>query len=250
MVEPLSPSLKETPTPPLPPNPKQLSFPVLYATDPGPLDFAQWNKMAGCGHEHHEHKHDEAASERGQQFHLYQKIDFNKLQCLNEADEGSARNAFKPWEERMDATKYVESDVDEELLFNIAFVGQVKLKAVVLIGGEGEQHPSEMRLFKNRPFMTFDDAKSEPDQKFELHEDLDGSVEYPTKVARFSGVEHLSIYIPKNFGAETTRVCFIGLKGDFQGAHRHEVTICTYEARANPADHKSNAFDHVNHAVH
>lgn len=205
--------------------------------------------MAGCGHEHHEHKHDESTAERGTQFHLYQKIDFNKLQCLNEAEEGSGKNVFKPWDERLDTTRFVESDVDEELLFNITFVGHVKLKGIVVIGGEHGKHPAEMRLFKNRPYMTFDDANAKADQTFELHEDNDGSLEYSTKVARFSSVGHLSIYFPKNFGAETSKVYFIGLKGDFQETRRHEVTICTYEARANPADHKSNTFDHVSHQV-
>jgi hypothetical protein len=36
---------------------------------------------------------------------LYQKIDTEKLQCLNEAVEGSGRTIFKPWEERFDRNK-------------------------------------------------------------------------------------------------------------------------------------------------
>lgn len=42
--------------------------------------------------------------------------------------------------------QFVESDVDEELLFYVPFTGSVKLKGVVLIGGEDEQHPRELRL--------------------------------------------------------------------------------------------------------
>lgn len=210
--------------------------------------------MAGCGghhhHDHHDHDHvHDDPSERGSQYSLYQKIDMLRLQCLNEAEEESGKNVFKSWDERLDLTKFVESDVDEELLFNIPFTGQIKLKAFVIIGGTDGEHPSEVRLFKNRPFMTFDDAKAEPDQTFELHEDHDGTLEYSTKIARFSSVNHLSMYFPKNFGAETSKIYFIGLKGDFQEAHRHEVTVCTYEARANPADHKTNAMDSVNHMI-
>ena len=33
-------------------------------------------------------------------------------------------------------------------------------------------------------------------------------------------------------------------------AHRHEVTICTYEASANIADHKTNLMDNVGHEIH
>lgn len=86
------------------------------------------------------------------------------------------------------------------------------------------------------------------------------------RIARFSNVYHLSMHFPKNFGAETTKIFYIGLKGEWTEvsesreqpecgkgwnpafldlkhsistqAHRHEVTICNYEASANPADHK------------
>lgn len=32
-------------------------------------------------------------------------------------------------------------------------------------------------------------------------------------------------------------------------AHRHGVTICTYEARPNITDHKADTFNHVNYEV-
>ena len=97
--------------------------------------------------------------------------------------------------------------------------------------------------------MIFDDANAQPDQTFELNEDHDGSLEYRPKLARFLNVEHHSIYFPHNFGAETSKVYFIGLKGDFQEAHRHGVTICTYEAKPNISDHKTDTFDSVHHPV-
>ncbi|XP_028416900.1 PITH domain-containing protein 1-like [Dendronephthya gigantea] len=206
--------------------------------------------MAGCGHGRCEHDHTHGiGEEKGFEYSLYKKIDFTHLEVLNEAEEGSGKSVFKPWEERLDSNKFVESDVDQELLFNIPFTGNVKLKGVILVGGEGDFHPRVMKLFKNKPHMTFDETEIEPDQVFELVEDLNGTVEYNTKVPRFSSVQCLSIYFPSNFGAETTKVTYIGLRGEFQEARRHEVTICNYEARANPADHKTNFLDTVNHAV-
>ncbi|XP_069659197.1 PITH domain-containing protein 1 isoform X2 [Haliaeetus albicilla] len=118
------------------------------------------------------------------------------------------------------------------------FTGNVKLKGVIVMGEDDGTHPAEMRLFKNIPHMSFDDTAREPDQTFSLNRDLTGELEYPTKIARFSSVSHLSIHFPKNFGAETTKIFYIGLKGEWTEAHRHEVTICNYEASANPADHK------------
>lgn len=35
------------------------------------------------------------------------------------------------------------------------------------------------------------------------------------RIARFSNVQHLSIHISKNFGSESTRVYYIGLRGEF-----------------------------------
>ncbi|ESO88283.1 hypothetical protein LOTGIDRAFT_204391 [Lottia gigantea] len=208
--------------------------------------------MSGHGHSHScekEHDHGLPPEEMAAAYSLYTKIDTFNVECLNEAVDGSGKTVFKPWDQRLSKEKYVESDADEELLFNIPFTGNVKLKGVILIAGPGENHPNRMKLFKNRPKMTFDDSSAEADQEFELHPDPEGVLEYSTKVARFNSVEHLSIHFPSNYGAETTCVYYIGLKGDFTEARRHEVTICTYEARANPSDHKTNALDSVNSLI-
>ncbi|XP_047648432.1 PITH domain-containing protein 1 isoform X1 [Phacochoerus africanus] len=116
--------------------------------------------------------------------------------------------------------------------------GNVKLKGIIIMGEDDDSHPSEMRLYKNIPQMSFDDTDREPDQTFSLNRDLTGELEYATKISRFSNVYHLSIHISKNFGADTTKVFYIGLRGEWTELRRHEVTICNYEASANPADHR------------
>lgn len=212
--------------------------------------------MSGHGHSHggcggHDHDHDHVTdADRAAAYSLYLKIDTEKVQCLNEADDGSGKLVFKPWDQRMDKEKFVESDCDEELLFNIPFTGSVKLKGIIIIGGEEDTHPNKMRVFKNRPNMTFDDAASKPEQEFELAIDRNGEIEYTTKAARFNQCECISLHFPSNFGGETSKVYYIGLKGDFTQAHRHEVTICTYESSPNVADHKTNLFDSVNQQIH
>ncbi|XP_064604629.1 PITH domain-containing protein 1-like [Liolophura sinensis] len=210
--------------------------------------------MAGHGHSHgcgEDHDHDVHTTEeqRGALFSLYLKIDTDKVQCLNETIDGSGKTVFKPWDKRKDKENFVESDADQELLLKIPFTGNVKLKGLILIGGEADTHPSKVRLFKNRPNMNFDDTGCEAEQEFMLNPDPEGEVEYTTKIARFSGVHHLSLHFPSNFGADSTKIYYIGLRGDYTEARRQEVTICTYEARANPADHKTNLLDSVNHAI-
>ena len=58
--------------------------------------------------------------------------------------ENSGRLVFKPWERRLDKTEFVESDADEELLINIPFSGDVKLKGLIVIGGEDDTHPDKV----------------------------------------------------------------------------------------------------------
>lgn len=187
--------------------------------------------------------------EMGVQYSLFQKIDFANLECLNEAEEESAKNVFKPYENRLNFETFVESDCDQELLFNIPFTGNIKLKGIRIIGANDDSHPKKVRLFKNRPKMTFDDVTAKADQEFELEKDLTGSIEYNTQVVKFNSVHHLSLHFPTNFGEETTRIYYIGLRGEFSEAHHHGVTICTYESAPNATDHKNNVFNSVNHQI-
>lgn len=152
----------------------------------------------------------------------------------------------------MDFERYVESDCDAELLFNIPFTGNVKLKGIRIIGPNDDQHPRKVRIFKNRPKMTFDDVKSKADQEFQLEKDLTGSIEYNTKVVLFNSVYHLSLHFPTNFGDSetTTRIYYIGLRGEFSEAHHHGVTICTYESAPNVADHKNDLLEKSGHHIH
>ncbi|KAM8976647.1 PITH domain-containing protein 1 [Pelodytes ibericus] len=206
----------------------------------------------------HGHSHDGGCScgaegadapERGLEYALFRRIDLDKLECLNEKSEGSGKSVFRAWEDRGDRSLFVESDDDEELLFNIPFTGSVKLKGIILIGEDSDSHPAEMRLFKNIPHMSFDDVGREADQVFSLNIDVAGELEYATKIARFSNVSHLTIHISKNFGAENTKIYYIGLRGEWTEARRHEVTICNYESAANPADHKVSQITPQTHFI-
>lgn len=77
--------------------------------------------------------------------------------------------------------KSVKSDSDCELLFNIPFTGSLKLKSIVVIGPNDETHPAKMKLYKNKPGMTFDDVGAECDQEIDLIQDPNGIIVYPLK---------------------------------------------------------------------
>lgn len=197
----------------------------------------------GCGHGDDQSGLD--GTERGLEYSLYRKVDLDRVECLNESREGDGRTALRAWEDRLRPQTFVESDVDEELLFNIPFTGLVKLKGLIVMGSDDDSHPATMRLYKNRPNMTFDDVGVEPDQTFEMTVDTNGTIEYATKVVKFSSIHHLSIHFSRNFGHEKTRVSYIGLRGEFTEDQRHGVTICAYESAPNPADHVRTMVDTV-----
>lgn len=46
------------------------------------------------------HNHDDTP-EMGIEYSLYEKIDKQQLECLNEAEENSGKTVFKPWSERL-----------------------------------------------------------------------------------------------------------------------------------------------------
>lgn len=56
-------------------------------------------------HHHHggccDHNHGDSESSKGDEYSLYLKIDKNFVQCLNESVEGSAKDVFRPWDERL-----------------------------------------------------------------------------------------------------------------------------------------------------
>lgn len=207
----------------------------------------------GHGHDHSGHGscegHDHGPADLGVAYSLYTRIDTEHVECLNEAVEGSGKTVFKPWEERLSLDKFVESDADEELLFNVPFTDNIKLKGVIVVGGDGGYHPSKMRLFKNREHMTFDDVGLAADQEFDLHPDPSGTLEYTTKVVTFSSVTHLTLHFPTNFGEDSTKISYIGFRGEYTKAHRHGVTICNYESTPQLSDHKDKVTDTVGRPV-
>ncbi|KAI1300106.1 hypothetical protein EDD11_006304 [Mortierella claussenii] len=207
----------------------------------------------GHGHGHHDHDHDHDESPDSGLVHesLYQRIDHDNVTCLNEAEPNSGRSVLKPWHEKLDDTKFVESDADEQLIIRIPFTGLVKLKSISLRSEPGETAPRKMKAFINHDDLDFDNAESTvPTQEWDLVEDSHGQIaEYSTRVAKFSSIRSLTLFFSENFGGDTTKIIFIGLKGEFSELKRDPI-ITVYELQANPADHKvPGTKDTLNHEI-
>ncbi|KAF9162802.1 hypothetical protein DFQ26_003232 [Actinomortierella ambigua] len=191
------------------------------------------------GHDGHDHSHDRSPDEDLVHGSLLGKIDRDLVVCLNESAPGQGKAILKPWADKMDDTKVLESDADEQLILFIPFTASVRIKSISIRYEPGETAPSKVKAFTNREDVDFDTAESmEPTQEFDLVDDTRGQViEYVTKVSRFSSLRNLTLFFPSNHGGDTTRISFIGLKGDYS-EFKQDPIITVYELQANPADHK------------
>ncbi|KAL5227755.1 hypothetical protein ABZP36_016020 [Zizania latifolia] len=188
-----------------------------------------------CLHDHSCEDHNCAAD-----WSLFNHIDVPKVVALNESVAGSAKSVFKPWEQRLDTSGgFLESNEgDPELLVFIPFTSDVKVKSISVVGGPDGTSPSRMRAFINREGIDFSDAQNmQPVQEWELAENLRGVLEYQTRYSRFQGVANLTLHFPDNFGGDTTKIYYIGLRGEATQNKRDVAATIVYEIMPNPSDH-------------
>ncbi|KAJ3308988.1 hypothetical protein HDU76_003754 [Blyttiomyces sp. JEL0837] len=104
-----------------------------------------------------------------------------------------------------------------------------------------------MKAYINREDIDFDSVESiqPPDQEWDLIEAPPSSSkntrqtpEYPTRISKFSNVRNLTLYFPSNGGGDTTKIFYVGLKGEWTEVKKDPI-ITLYELAANPADHKT-----------
>ena len=73
------------------------------------------------------------------------------------------RRVFKPYEERQDRTKFMDSEEDDpQVIIHIPFTCPVKIRAIVVMGGPEGAAPLRLRAFINREALDFSDAEDAP----------------------------------------------------------------------------------------
>ena len=179
------------------------------------------------------------------------------VQAFNEAEEESCKFIIRPREDMLEEGKGVlQSDDDHELVIKIPFTTKVKIKALIIIGGENGTAPKKLKLYNDLANVDFSILEeNEPTQVLDVAEDnflLADSpspcIEYPLKLSKFQNVGTLTVGIDENYGAENTEVRYIGLKGENLN-QQSKAVVTVYESRANLADHKSPMEDHVSKEI-
>ena len=79
------------------------------------------------------------------------------MECLNESEEGGGKRVFRPWQNRLDKgpSNCVISDCDEELLFNIPFTGNIKLKVSLMATKKNNSATSlQVKIYRLRLILA------------------------------------------------------------------------------------------------
>ncbi|KAA1472107.1 DUF1000-domain-containing protein [Dentipellis sp. KUC8613] len=123
------------------------------------------------------------------------------------------------------------------MIIHVPFSQNVRLKSLLLKLGRGEVTPRHLRVYANYPnIVDFSDAENtKPSLNISLQEGETGVVEYPLRVALFANVTSLSLYFDDAVGGESSRVYYIGFKGDTR-QYRKEGTNKLEIPAANAAD--------------
>lgn len=69
---------------------------------------------------------------------------------MNGTPDSVGSNVLKPWDARMDETRFIESDADDQLIITIPFTGNVKLREILIKAGPAGHTPEEVKVWCNK----------------------------------------------------------------------------------------------------
>ncbi|KAH9973887.1 galactose-binding domain-like protein [Lactifluus volemus] len=147
---------------------------------------------------------------------LFSIIDRANVHGLNLTVPEDAKETIKPWDERESTDKFADSNVDDQLIIHVPFAQNVRMKSVLLKLGRGGSTPRRLRLYANHAniidFSEVDDVQ--PALNISLLEGEIGVTEYPLRMTAFSSINSLSLFFSDSVGEESTRIYYIGFKGE------------------------------------
>jgi len=149
-------------------------------------------------------------------FNLFGVIDRNNVHGLNLTVPEDAKEIIKPWDEREDNSKYLDSSVDDQLIIHVPFMQNVRIRSVLLKLGRGSTTPRHLRIYANHStIVDFAEAESANSHlNISLLEGETGVIEYPLRVAAFTSVHALSLFFSDAVGGDQSRIYYLGFRGD------------------------------------
>lgn len=140
----------------------------------------------------------------------------------------------------MDFSKgVVQSGYGKDVVVFVPFTGEVRVKAVIVIGGDEGTAPSKMKIYKNETNVDINIIEEKkPIQVIDMNENVSGELEYLLNVTKFNNTDNIVLGFDENFGAARTEIKFIGFKGEHL-RDKPKITETVYEVQANLKDHKT-----------
>ena len=174
---------------------------------------------------------------------LFNQINLEDSECFNESEDNPLKYCIKPYNERHNS-KFLESDIDPELLIKIIFNNFVDINGIKILS-TNEFCPREVKFFKNNESLTFDDVGGmKPIHTITPNNNILTDVIYPLPPSKFSGLEVLYLYIENNLGGETTKINYIDFNGKINNLKKKGVVNCVYEV--SPQAKKIDSFNEQN----
>lgn len=128
--------------------------------------------------------------------------------ALNNLKQTDPQNVFQGG-----PTLVCRSDADNQLILFVPFSQTVRLSAFSISGPKGDEQPTIVKMFVNRPALGFEDvADVEPAQTFTL---IDGDLdkEQKVKVVKFGAVNSLHLFIEGPDDSENVTVSSLAFFG-------------------------------------
>ncbi|KAH8113876.1 DUF1000-domain-containing protein [Phellopilus nigrolimitatus] len=168
---------------------------------------------------------------------LYHVINRDNVHGLNLSVPEDAQSVIKTWSDREDTTRFADSGVDDQLVIHVPFTQNVRVRSILLKLGRGELTPRHLRIYTNHAnIVDFDEAEStRPQLNISLLEGATTVTEYPLRAAAFANVHSLSLHFGDAIGDETSRIYYVGFKGDTRSVQK-EGTHKLVVPAANAAD--------------
>lgn len=131
-----------------------------------------------------------------------------------------------------------QSGYGKDLVVYIPFTGEIKVKAIIIIGGEDGTAPGKMKVYKDVEAVDINILEDKkPLQVIDMAENVTGEVDYLLNITKFTNVSNIVLGFDENFGAPNTVIKYIGFKGE-KLREKFKVVQTVYEIQANLADHK------------
>ena len=195
--------------------------------------------MCNCGIDH--------SLEKLPDFSLYSNISLDKSDCFNQSSTNNLKNCIKLFNIRHDE-KYLESDVDKDLLIKIVFDNPVDINGFRILS-VGKYSPNKISFFlSNDQNLSFDDVEnmqSDHDVILDISENNLMSEEiYSLPTHKFQNKKIVYLYINDNISEEdiATRIYYLDFNGKINKSNiDNGIVNCVYESSPQINDHKQNS---------